>query len=47
MFFVTALTNDKSELIISETKTTDEKIAYMVMGYLREQGHKVLFRKED
>lgn len=45
-YFVTALTNDKSRLIVSETRTTDKAIAGMVAAHLGAQGH-IVVRKQE
>lgn len=45
-YFVTALTNDKARLIVSETQTTDKAIAEMVAAHLDAQGYIVVRRQE-
>lgn len=45
-YFITALTNDKARLIVSETRTTDKVIADMVATHLETQGHIVVRREE-
>lgn len=45
-YFVTALTNNKARLIVSETQTTDKVIADMVAAHLEAQGHIVVRRQE-
>lgn len=45
-YFITALTNDRARLVVSETRTTDETIAYMVKAELCRRGYIVLQRQE-
>ena len=40
-YFITALTNDRARLIVSETRTTDETIADMVAVELERRGYLV------
>jgi len=46
-YYVTALTNDRAQLIVSETRTTDKAIAELVAEACRRMGHKVVVRSED
>ena len=45
-YFITALTNNKARLIVSETQTTDKDIADMVAAALEAKGHMVVRRQE-
>jgi len=45
-YFITALTNDKAQLIVIETQTTSAAIALMVAEQLTKDGYKVVTRKE-
>ncbi len=45
-YFITALTNNKARLIVSETQTSDKAIADMVAASLEAQGHIVVRREE-
>jgi hypothetical protein len=45
-YFITALTNDKARLIVSETQTTDKTIADMVAAHLEAQGYIIVRREE-
>lgn len=45
-YFVTALTNDRAKLIVSETRTTDKAIAEMVASRIEAQGYVVVTSKE-
>lgn len=44
---IVALTNDKAQLIVSETRTTDKMIAELVTGNLKERGYKVIVKVEE
>ena len=45
-YYITALTNDKARLIVSETRTTDVHIADMVERHIKQQGWIVSRRQE-
>ena len=45
-YFVTAHTNDKARLIVSETRTTDAAVADLVTAHLRQAGYHVSRRQE-
>jgi len=45
-YFITALTNDKAQLIVSETRTTSATIALLVAQELDKDGYKVVTKKE-
>lgn len=45
-FFITALTNDKARLIVSETRTTDEGVAVLVINDYEARGYIVVTRQE-
>lgn len=45
-YFITALTNNKAHLIVSETQTADKAIADMVAAAIEAQGHIVVRRQE-
>lgn len=45
--FITALSNDKAQLIVHTMRTTDERAALMIADMWKNQGHKVTYRKED
>lgn len=45
-YFITALTNNKARLIVSETRTTDKAVAEMVRKHLEAEGHIVVIWSE-
>ncbi len=45
-YFITALTNDKARLIVSETRTTDATIAELAADELSARGFVVVRRTE-
>jgi len=45
-YFITALTNDKARLIVSETQTTCGQVAAAVERIYRSQGYIVVGRTE-
>lgn len=45
-YFVTAHTNHRTMLLVSETRTTDKAIADMVAAHLVTHGYVVVQRKE-
>lgn len=45
-YFITALTNDKARLIVSETRTTDETIASFAQSCYEAKGYVVIRREE-
>lgn len=46
-YTIVALTNDKAQLIVNETRTTDKMIADMVIANLKERGYKVIVKEEN
>ena len=45
-YFITALTNDRARLIVSETRTTDAVVAELVAAELERRGYLVERRQE-
>lgn len=45
-YYITFLTNDKAQLIVSETRTTDVEISVMVKARGEAQGYKVVVKVE-
>lgn len=46
-YFITALTNNRAKLIVSETRTTDKAIADMIVAHLEAAGHLVNVRTDS
>lgn len=38
-YYITAFTNNRARLIVSETRTTDAALAVIIKGELEKQGH--------
>lgn len=45
--YVTAVTNDRAQLIVHTMQTTCTKVANMVANMWAEQGYKILIKKEE
>ena len=45
-YYITACTNDRARLIVSEHRTTDQAVADLIVEHLKRQGHIVYLRKE-
>lgn len=45
--FITALTNDKAQLIVSETQTTDVQLCTIIVHNLKTRGYIVRVKTES
>jgi hypothetical protein len=46
-YTIVALTNDKAQLIVSETRTTDTFVKELVITNLTARGYKVIVKEEN